>query len=52
MNKELHKRSRARTRQQALEDGFYDGRFLSKVVQNKKKMQYLKFRKNKFKIYD
>lgn len=34
-------------RQRAKEQGFYDGRFRSRIVSDKKKSAYLKLRKNK-----
>jgi len=34
-------------RQRAKEQGFYDGRFKSRMIPDKKKSAYLKLRKNK-----
>lgn len=46
----LRKRSKGRARLLAIEQGAYDGRFRSKVVPDKKKNQFKKFRKEKFKL--
>ena len=47
MNKVLHNKSKARTRQLAIDQGAYDGRFRTKIVVNKKKNEFKKLRKNK-----
>ncbi len=36
MNKDLHKHRKAVVRQEAIKDGFYDGRFKTRSVPNKK----------------
>lgn len=37
MNKKLFQKAKARERERAIEDGFYDGRFKTKIVKDKKK---------------
>ena len=39
MNKTLLNMAKARQREQAIEDGYYDGRFRTKVVKDKKKQE-------------
>ena len=39
MNKRLFNMAKARQRDNAIADGFYDGRFREKVVEDKKKKQ-------------
>ena len=46
MNK-IFKIAQTVNRQRAVEQGFYDGRFRTRVVNKKKKNAYLKLRKSK-----
>lgn len=46
----LQKAKKAKAREKAMSDGAYDGRFSTKVVKNKKKDDYRKFRKEKHKL--
>jgi hypothetical protein len=46
MNK-IFKMAQTIHRTRIVEEGFYDGRFRSRVMDNKKKSKYLKLRKNK-----
>jgi len=39
MNKKLFQMAKGRERERAVEDGFYDGRFRTKVSKDKKKEQ-------------
>lgn len=50
MNTILYKKSKGRARVKAIEQGAYDGRFRTKIVIDRKKNQYKKFRKEKFKL--
>ena len=43
--------AKARQREQAIEDGFYDGRFRTKVIEDKKKQQRLQEKKHRNKRY-
>jgi len=36
LNKDLHKQRKSRVRQEALDGGYYDGRFRTKTIPNKK----------------
>jgi len=37
MNKKLYNMAKAKQRERAIDDGYYDGRFRTKVVEDKKK---------------
>lgn len=45
MNKKLFQMAKAQERERAIEDGFYDGRFKTKVVKDKKKSEKRKWNK-------
>jgi hypothetical protein len=47
MTTRLFKLALAANRKEAKNQGFYDGRFKSKIMPNKKKTQHSKYRKNK-----
>jgi hypothetical protein len=49
MNK-LYNISQTINRKSAVSQGFYDGRFRTKVVSDKKKTEYIKLRKQKIKV--
>lgn len=50
MNKDLHKRKKSKVRQEAIEEGFYDGRFRTKSVPAKKQKDNK--HKKRFDFYD
>lgn len=43
----LYKLSQAANRESAKEQGFYDGRFLPRTVESKKRIEYLRLRRDK-----
>jgi hypothetical protein len=52
MNKKLFNMAKAKQRERAIDDGFYDGRFRTKVVEDKKKKaQRLSNKHNRNKNY-
>lgn len=50
MEQILYKKAKGRARELAIEQGAYDGRFRSRVDKNRKKDEFLKLRKEKFKL--
>ena len=52
MNKILHKKTKARQRRLAIDQGAYDGRLRTRVVVNKKRNHHIDLRRNKSKIRD
>ena len=50
MNQVLYNKAKGRSRQSAIEQGAYDGRFRTKIVVNKKKNEFKKLRNTKHQI--
>ena len=48
--KELRKRIKARRREDAKKEGYFDGRFSPRVEEDKTKTKYLKLRRTKIKL--